>query len=193
MAGLNWVRLDANLHSNYKVLTLLAERNGDHALNVYCFALGYSGAHGTAGFIPIAALGLFHGKPRDAAQLVAVGMWHEVPGGYEIHDWLEYQPTDEESIARSARAKKAAETRWANAQKKDAQAMLRASEQAMLKDPPSNARYERNATQLTLRVQDMGENTLVPDPPTHVDNEEMNLSEASPELRELIEERRKAS
>jgi len=116
MAGLNWVRLDANLHSNHKVLALLGDKNGDHALCVYVFSLGHSGAHGTAGFIPAAALGLFHGKPRDAAQLVDVGLWHEIPGGWEIHDWMEYQPTDEESKARSERAKKAANARWAKRQ-----------------------------------------------------------------------------
>jgi hypothetical protein len=112
MAGLNWVRVDANLHSNHKVLALLAERGGDHALCVYVFSLGYSGGHGTAGFVPKTALGLFHGKPRDAALLVEVGMWDELPIGWDIHDWIEYQPTDEESLARSVKAKHAADIRW---------------------------------------------------------------------------------
>lgn len=119
MAGLNWVRLDANLHSNHKVLTLLSDRNGDHALCVYVFSLGYSGAHGTAGFIPNSALGLFHGKVRDAAQLVDVGLWEELPGGWEIHDWIEYQPTDEESRKRSEKAKHAAEVRWAKKRQRE--------------------------------------------------------------------------
>lgn len=117
MAGLNWVRVDANLHSNHKVLTLLDERGGDHALCVYVFSLGYSGGHGTAGFIPRSALGLFHGKARDASLLVDVGMWDELSGGWDIHDWLEYQPTDEESKTRSDKAKKAAEARWSKARK----------------------------------------------------------------------------
>lgn len=119
MAGLNWVRLDANLHSNHKVLSLLAERLGDHALCVYVFSLGYSGAHGTAGFIPAAAIGLFHGKPRDASLLVEVGLWEELKGGWQIHDWIEYQPTDEESRARSEKARKAAEIRWSKQRKEN--------------------------------------------------------------------------
>lgn len=113
MAGLNWVRLDANLHSNHKILTLLGERGGDHALCVYVFSLGYAGSHGQAGFIPQTAIGLFHGKPRDAALLVSVGLWDEIPGGWDIHDWLEYQPTPEENMARSDKARKAAAARWA--------------------------------------------------------------------------------
>lgn len=117
MAGLNWVRVDANLHSNHKTLALLGERGGDHALCVYIFGLGYSGSQGTAGFIPSTALGLFHGKPRDASLLVDVGMWDSLTGGWDVHDWLEYQPTDEESRVRSEKAKKAADARWAGKKK----------------------------------------------------------------------------
>lgn len=116
MAGLSWVRVDTNLHSNHKVLNLLGERGGDHALCVYIFSLGHSAAHGTAGFIPATALGLFHGKPRDAALLTSVGLWDSLRGGWEIHDWLEYQPTTEDAMKRSERAKKAADARWSKAQ-----------------------------------------------------------------------------
>lgn len=117
MASLSWVRVDASLASNPKVLALMAERGGDHALCVYVFALGYSAQQGTGGFIPAIALGLMHGKPRDSALLVQLGFWHEIPGGFEINDYLEYQPSDEETQKRSAKAKKAAEIRWAKAQR----------------------------------------------------------------------------
>lgn len=119
MTALNWVRVDANLHSNHKVLSLLSERGGDHAVCVYVFSLGYAGSHGVAGFIPKAALGLFHGKARDAAFLVAAGMWEEIPGGWQIHDWADYQPTDQESQARSEKARNAAAVRWAKQKKKE--------------------------------------------------------------------------
>lgn len=117
MAALSWVRVDAALASNPKVLALLAERGGDHALCVYVFALGYSGQQGTDGFIPTIALGLIHGRARDAALLVSIGFWHDIPGGYEINDWREYQPSDEESQKRSDKAKKAARARWEKADK----------------------------------------------------------------------------
>lgn len=113
MAVLTWVRVDATLASNHKVLALLGERGGDRALNVYVFALGYCGQHGTDGFVPGTALGLIHGKERDANLLISVGLWHELPGGYEVHDWLEFQPSSDETRARSDKAKKAAEARWA--------------------------------------------------------------------------------
>jgi hypothetical protein len=119
MGALNWVRVDTNLHSNHKVLELLGERGGDHALCVYVFSLGHSAGHGTAGFIPQTALGLFHGRTKDADLLVAVGLWKSLPGGWEIHDWLEYQPTTEEALARSEKARKAAEVRWAKQRQRE--------------------------------------------------------------------------
>lgn len=118
--GLSWVRVDANLHSNHKILALLSERGGDHALNVYIFGLGYCGSHGMDGFIPTAALGLFHGKPRDGALLVEVGLWQELPGGYEVNGWREFQPSDEDAQRRSDKAKRAAEARWSRQKKGDA-------------------------------------------------------------------------
>lgn len=113
MAGMSWVRVDAALAANHKVLQLMSEKGGDHALCVYIFALGQTAVQGTDGFIPTVALGLIHGRPRDAALLVAAGLWHEIPGGFEINDYREYQPSDEAAQKRSERAKVAAAARWA--------------------------------------------------------------------------------
>ena len=117
MAG-PWVRVDAALARNHKVLALLAEKGGDHALNVYVFGLGYCAEQGTDGFVPEIALGTIHGKSRDAELLVKVGMWKFIPGGYEIPDWAEYQPSSEEAQKRSERAKIAAAARWSKGQLK---------------------------------------------------------------------------
>lgn len=116
MAELSWVRVDSALASNHKVLALLAERGGDHALCVYIFALGHAARQGLDGFIPEIALGLIHGKKRDSDLLVGVGMWRTVKGGFEVPDWAEYQPSGEQTRARSDKARHAAETRWAKQQ-----------------------------------------------------------------------------
>ncbi len=113
MANLNWIRVDVNLHSNHKTLELLSQRGGDHALCVWVFSLGYCGGQGNSGFVPAAALGLMHGRKRDAELLVEVGMWEPIEGGWMIHDWAAFQPSDEESQARTEKAKKAAAARWA--------------------------------------------------------------------------------
>lgn len=118
MAELSWVRVDSALASNHKVLELIRNRAGNHALNVYIFALGHSARQGLDGFIPDIALGLIHGTDKDAELLCEVGMWRQVPGGYEVPDWAEYQPTSEDVRARSEKARKAAEARWAKRQPK---------------------------------------------------------------------------
>lgn len=110
--ALSWVRVQSALSRNHKVLALLAQKGGDRALNVFIFGLGYCAEQGNSGFIPGAAPGLFHGTPLSYRMLVEVGMWHEVPGGWDVNDYAEYQPTDEAAKARSEKAKRAAEARW---------------------------------------------------------------------------------
>ena len=134
-----WVRVDANLASNHKTLALLEQRGGDHAICVYVFALGYCMNANNDGFVPKTALGLFHGSKKDAALLVDVGMWHELPGGWQVHDWREYQPSSEEAQKRSEKAKRAAAKRWGGVEQADEQmlrAMPRALPQAMPRAVP---------------------------------------------------------
>lgn len=107
-----WIRVDSNLAGNHKVLALLEEKSGDHAVCVYIFGLGYAMNADTAGFIPRSAIGLFHGRQRDADLLVKVRLWIELPGGWQVNDWAEYQPSSAEAQARSERAKRAAAARW---------------------------------------------------------------------------------
>lgn len=110
--ALSWVRVQSALSRNHKVLALLPQKGGDRALNVFIFGLGYCAEQGNNGFIPEAALGLFHGTPLTARLLVEVGMWHTCPGGWDVNDYAEYQPTDDAAKARSEKAKNAAKARW---------------------------------------------------------------------------------
>jgi len=109
--SLPWVRLDTQFGHNPKVLALI-EAKAHPALVAYVCGLGYAGAHGTAGFIPTAALPFVHATKRHAAQLVDVGLWHETVGGYQVNDWDDYQVSGEESQRRRKRAQKAALKRW---------------------------------------------------------------------------------
>lgn len=112
MSGLKWVRLDTGFAHNHKVIALI--QAGRHkAVTVYVCGLAYAGSQGTDGWIPAAALPLLHGNMRSAAHLVEVGLWVSRPGGWDIHDWCDYQPSSEETALRSGRARAAALTRWA--------------------------------------------------------------------------------
>lgn len=110
--ALPWVRLDTGFPRNHKLLALLGTRDGHRTALVYVCSLAYSGEQGTDGFIPREALALIHGRPVDAIRLVDVHLWLPEPGGWVIHDWMDYQPSTEEHHMRSKRARAAAAARW---------------------------------------------------------------------------------
>lgn len=85
--SLEWVRLDANIASHDKVVSLVGKRNGYRAACVYMFSLGWSGGHGTDGFIPKAALPLLHGTVPIAEMLVSERLWEPADGGYRIRNY----------------------------------------------------------------------------------------------------------
>lgn len=111
MSGLKWVRLDATFPHNRKVLDLV-EKGRHRAITVYLCGLAYSGGQGLDGWIPTSALHLIHGRRLDATHLVDAGLWVPRPGGWDINDWHQYQPTSEETEKRSAHARAAALARW---------------------------------------------------------------------------------
>lgn len=118
--GLPWIRLDTSMPDNPKVLELLADRGGREAAFVWTCCLTYCGKHGTDGFIPANAMPFVHGKRADFARLVAVGLLEIVPGGWEVHGWTEFQETNEETKARSERARRAAAARWSKTETRTA-------------------------------------------------------------------------
>lgn len=109
--ALPWVRLDAQWASNPKFL-MLAQDKKWRAITVYMAGLGYSGAHGTAGFLPLLCLPMLHGTRREASDLVEVGLWNPAQGGWDINGWAEFQPEFDEAVKRREKAKKAAAARW---------------------------------------------------------------------------------
>lgn len=112
MSGLPWVRLDTQFATNPKVLDLVEDKAW-RAVAAYTFSLGYAGVHGTNGFIPRSALPFLHATRREATQLCEVRLWVPVEGGWDINGWTDFQPSTEEHAARSERAKRAAQKRWA--------------------------------------------------------------------------------
>ena len=109
--ALPWVRLDTAFPRNPKVLAL-AEDKKWQAIACYLASLAYSGEQGTDGFLPKSCLPFIHGTTRIGTDLVTVGLWNGVPGGWEINGWLEFQGSSEEHAARKLKAKAAAEMRW---------------------------------------------------------------------------------
>lgn len=82
-----WVQLDTRLPSNPKFLAV-----GPRGGWLYVQGLCYAGEHLTDGFIPAAALALFGPDALElSSDLVTIGLWVEVPGGWQIHDYLSHQ------------------------------------------------------------------------------------------------------
>jgi hypothetical protein len=112
--GLPWVRLDTQWPSNPKFLMLIEDKKW-RSVCVYMAGLGYSGVHGTDGFIPAVALPFLHSTRREAADLVDVGLWEPAQGGWNVNGWTEFQPTPEDAQKRREKAQHAARERWAKA------------------------------------------------------------------------------
>jgi len=86
-----WVKLDDQFPDHPKALACTAE-----AMWLHICGLCWCARHLTDGRIPrnaVPRLAVVK-KPEDrAAELVAAGIWLEVDGGFEIHDYLKFQPS----------------------------------------------------------------------------------------------------
>lgn len=88
---MSWVRLDDQFTDHPKIV-----QAGPLAGWLYICGLTYANRYLTDGRIPAAQvrrLADVDGADELAARLVAAGLWEVVDGGYQIHDYLEYQPS----------------------------------------------------------------------------------------------------
>lgn len=84
-----WVRIDDQYPEHPKIVAA-----GHLAAWLDVCALAYSNRALTDGFIAKAMVARLSSVPaplKRAAELVEVGRWSEVEGGYQINDYLEYQ------------------------------------------------------------------------------------------------------
>lgn len=115
---MTWVRLDDGFARHPKVVAA-----GPLAMAMQVAALGYCNRELTDGFVPrgvartlldfevehdgkVFTLSYTCGMAGDDVTaawvidcLIEAGMWEEAPGGYQIHDYLAYQPSKEEVLA----------------------------------------------------------------------------------------------
>ena len=93
---MTWTKLDENFADHPKILAA-----GPVAELLQIHALLYSNRNLTDGFIPASAVKhLTHGPCQPSVRrLIEVGIWTEVAGGYQIHDFLEYQPSKAKVLA----------------------------------------------------------------------------------------------
>lgn len=86
---MTWVKLDDSFADHPKVMGLGRDRMA--GLGVWTAAACYCARHLTDGFVPAAVAEGF-GNVRVVRRMVDVGLFDDVPGGYQLHDWLDYNP-----------------------------------------------------------------------------------------------------
>jgi hypothetical protein len=101
---MTWVRLDDGFYTHPK-----ARAAGLQGRALYIAALCWSNQNLTDGHIPTDSLALICAyaevKPTVAKKLAELGLWDVTDGGWQIHDFHEYQPT-RESVERDRRQAK---------------------------------------------------------------------------------------
>ena len=128
-----WVKLDDHFPEHPKVAAL--DEFTPLCGWLYVCGLAWCNRHLTDGFIPAGIVGRLasfdrlafhvdgHLSPSDVvttesviAELVMAGLWEEAEGGYQVHDYLDYQPSrrssERVSKVRSKVGRKGAAQKW---------------------------------------------------------------------------------
>ena len=97
-----WAKLDINLPSNRKWLTLRSSHDSPQRLYIDGIALCYD--NDTDGYIDALQAKFTLGATDELIdQLVSVGLWDKVEGGWQVHDYLDYQESHQDRENRSKR------------------------------------------------------------------------------------------
>ena len=82
-----WFKLDDSFHSHPKVMAA-----GNEAVGLFVRCGTYAAQHLTDGFIPQQVV-LLYGSEALADTLVEAKLWRRTRGGWQIHDYLNYNPS----------------------------------------------------------------------------------------------------
>ena len=96
---MTWFKVDDSFHSHPKVLAATPA-----ALGLWVVAGSWSGANLSDGFVPDHVLPRLLPDPDALAkELVTCRLWRRAKGGYQFHDWIDYQPSKQEALAGKAK------------------------------------------------------------------------------------------
>jgi hypothetical protein len=102
----SWVRFDDKFYDHPKV-SALAPSLMDRCVGLHLLASCWCSNQLTDGYItehqPARLLG--HPAAKQISELVRVGMWEPAEGGYQIHDYLDYNPSRDAVLAERESAK----------------------------------------------------------------------------------------
>lgn len=103
---MSWFKVDDTLGTHPK-----ARAAGNPAMGLWVMAGSWSAQQLTDGHVPEWFVGGFRNGPRDAAALVAAGLWSPTLEGWEFHEWDQANPTRADVLA-EREARRARTARW---------------------------------------------------------------------------------
>ena len=106
-----WFRLDDSFHSHQKVI-----QAGNEAIGLYTRCGTYASQHLTDGFIA-EHVALLYGSAELAETLVRARLWRRVRGGWQMPDYLDYNPS-REAVEKERKLKAERQRRWLEARKR---------------------------------------------------------------------------
>lgn len=110
--ALQWIRFDTTFPDNPKIMDLV-DNNQHRVVVAHVSMMCHIGKTETDGYFPEGALRRYAITKKDAGIALESGLW--IPGrggGFEINGWMEHNPVDDAAMARSEKARRAAEKRW---------------------------------------------------------------------------------
>ena len=112
---MGWAKLDDRFTEHPKVVGLSAQ-----AVRLHVWGIVYCARNRTDGLIPAVMPRSWGHTAKHVGELVKGHLWEEVDGGYQVHDYLHYNPSrasiqereKQLSGARSTAGKRGAAARW---------------------------------------------------------------------------------
>lgn len=161
-----WVRIDENFAQHPKVV-----RAGPLGMAMHIAALCYSNRHLTDGFVlkqivkhllDLDGLSMRGNLDADwsmiAEDLVAAGLWEEAPGGWHIHDYLDFQPSKSDIDKKKQAGSKGGKAKGTHFHKAHSQAqnenVLKQNAESRLSETPSKNAIPAQADTDTVPVKE---------------------------------------
>jgi hypothetical protein len=182
-----WLRVDDGLFLHPKWLATPSSARG-----LWITALSYCGNQSNGGIIPSALLPVLGGTEKDASDLVQSGLWIAIDGGWQIHNFVEYNDASTPQ-AKTARSEKRSEA-GRRAGLASAAARQRLGNDASTIDQRFSTNGQRSSTN-GQRSSTNGQRFSTPSPspspsPTYTDTLDVDNARAGARSQTLIERRR---
>ena len=137
-----WFKVDDGFYSHPKTFDA-----SDAAVALWVRAGSWAAANLTDGFVPSTLPARLCGDPGPATEeLIARGLWTRTRGGYQFHDWADYNPTRAKVEADRARDAEKKRRMRAELARKRRSARPQGTPEGLPRDSPGDAPGDSPAT-----------------------------------------------